>query len=129
MKHIFFALLLLPILTGAQKNVTFKASLIDYNEKKLPPYCGDLAVATALQFRLNSSLPPYKKGQQVVVIIPCPRELGEKFYVNGNSYEITVYDKSEYKSLEKIYAMHADLISRQTKLPVFWCKKLRKAFQ
>lgn len=111
----------------AQNKYTCKVKLIEYSSNKLPPYCGYFAFATTLKFELMDSINQYKKGQKILVIITCPRELGEKIYVNNQQYILTFCNDKERKKQEK-YGWSIFYTYKKEKLPTFWCEKLIQAF-
>lgn len=105
----------------------FKVKLIDYSTDMIPAHCGVVAFATNLKFELLENMDTLKKGQNILVTITCPRELGMEYYVNNHKYELTVYGNSkEDRKLTEEYPW--TIISykyKNGKLPRLWCKELK----
>lgn len=123
MKHIILIFLLLPFFSISQ-NHAFKAKLVDYKKDRMTPACGKSAFATTLKFELKEDVDSLKKGQNILVIITCPSDIGIK-YKNNNDYSITLCNVAEIKAKE-IYNWPMVYKYENEKLPKFWCQKIEK---
>ena len=126
MRYFVLTLLLIPTLILCKTSQSFKVKLIDYSTDKIPAYCGVIAFATTLKFELLENADPLKKGQNILVIIICPRELGIEHYVNNHQYELTVYGNSKQdKKLIEEYPWTIFNKYENEKHPGLWCKELK----
>jgi hypothetical protein len=119
--------MLVPIISLGQKSGFMKVKLIDYSEDKIPGYCGHMAFATTLKFKLINDFESLKSGQDILVIIARPREFGVENYINNQIYRLKIYGNSEEDGMHKnsswsIWYKYTD------KLPTFWSKELKKNF-
>lgn len=103
-----------------------KVKLVDYSENKIPAYCGYIAYATTLKFELLEDFDTLKKGQNILVIIACPREFGIENYINNQTYTLTIYGDSEEDRKHKNYGWSIWYKYDNEKLPKFWSKELKK---
>ena len=126
MKHLIFLFLFIPLLTICQNNLTFKAQLIDYTPDKIPAYCGYFAFVTTLKFQLSENVDTLKKGQNIILLIMCPREKGMDLYENEHEYYVTTYGESEEDKKEVSLAWSIVENYINEKIPKIWCKKLEK---
>ena len=126
MRHFTLILLLIPTLMFHKTSQSFKAKLIDYSTDKIPAYCGVFAFATTLKFELLENVDSLKEGQNILVIITCPRELGMENYVNNHQYELTVYGNSkEERKLTDEYPWTIAYKYENEKLARLWGKELK----
>ena len=111
---------------SCKTNHSFKVKLIDYSTDKIPAHCGIMAFATTLKFELLENVDALKKGQNILVVITCPRELGMENYVNNHQYELTVYGNSkEERKITEEYPWSIFYKYENEKLPRLWCKELK----
>lgn len=127
MRHLLMLFILVPIISLGQKSGFMKVKLIDYSEDKIAGYCGHMAFATTLKFKLINDIESLISGQDILVIIPRPREFGVENFINNQIYRLKIYSNSEE---DKMYENSSWSIwySYTDKLPTFWSKELKKNF-
>jgi hypothetical protein len=113
---------LLPSIAYGQ---VVKAQLIDFTPDKIGPYCGYSVAATMLKFRLLESVGNLKNRRKILVLLVCPREVGENAYVNKGIYLLTLNDIATQPK----WVQGAKLTSDYEKesLPRFWGTGLEQA--
>jgi hypothetical protein len=127
MRNLLMLFIFVPIISLGQKSGFMKVKLIDFSEDKIPAYCGHMAFATTLKFRLINDFDSLKSGQDILVIIPCPREFGIENFINNQIYRLKIYGNSKEDNINQnsswtIWYRYTD------KLPTFWLKELKKNF-
>jgi hypothetical protein len=121
MRYIILLLVLFPSLSFSQ--IT-KAKLIDFSEDKIPAFCGYQKAATTLKFVLTANFRSLKKGQNILVVITCPREFGINNYGNDRVYSLTLFEsKKEQKKIGDGWQIFYKY--ENEKLPRFWCKEIK----
>jgi len=126
MRHFALILLLTPTLMFCKTSQSFKVKLIEYSTDKIPAGCGVIAWATTLKFELLENADNLKKGQPILVIITCPRELGMENYVNNHQYELTVYGNSkEERKITEEYPWTIFHKYETENFPRLWGKELK----
>ena len=126
MRHFALILLLIPTLMFCKTSQSFNVKLIDYSTDKIPAGCGVIAFATTLKFELLENVGTLKKGQNILVIITCPRELGMENYMNNHQYELTVYGNSiEDRKLTEEYPWTIINKYENENFPRLWGKELK----
>ena len=101
MKNLIFIFFVIPDLTIAQTK-TFKATLVDYSKDKIPAYCGYQIARTTLKFELSENVHTLKRGDKILVVLTCPREMGMENYVNNQEYFLTIGKEIKNKESGKI---------------------------
>lgn len=122
MYRILLFCFLLPSIAYGQ---AVRAQLVDFTPDKIGPYCGYSVAATRLKFRLLEPAGNLKQGRKILVLIVCPREVGESAYVNKGTYLLTLNDPAT----EPKWLQGAKLASDYEKesLPRFWGTGLAQA--
>jgi hypothetical protein len=65
------------------------------NEISLSPYCGGIAFATVIEFKIISFSDSSWHGKQIAVIFTCPEFYGKDFFERGKKYEVVVSDQNQ----------------------------------
>jgi hypothetical protein len=81
------------------------------------PRCGDLMIAVAHAFRVNTVLQGKYKYQTIVILIPCPDSKGEHFFAAGGKYHVEASKSLEAASA---YTHYNDYPDRR----LFWSIKI-----
>ena len=124
--RIFILLIFLPFFSFGQTSQTLKVKLVDYSPDKIPAFCGDIAFATTLKFEIIFDNDNFKKGEQVLVIFSCPREMGDKMFVNNKDYLLTTYGNSKEDKKNTEYGWTIFYKYEKENLPRLWGKNLEK---
>jgi hypothetical protein len=125
MKHLLFFIFIIPIIAFGQTNLKLKVKLIDFSEDKIPAYCGYIAYATTLKFELIENYATLKKGQEILLIICCPRDFGIENYINQQAYDLTIFGDSEQDKKHKNYGWSIWYQYKDSQLPTYWSKELK----
>ncbi len=127
MKGQFLILLIfVSFISCGQTSQILKVKLIDYTPDKIPAFCGVIAWATTLKFEIISENANFKKGQQILVIFCCPREMGDTMFVNKQDYLITTCGSSKEDKELTEYDWTIFYKYEKESLQRFWNKSLEK---
>lgn len=121
----FFIFISFIFSTNGQTNAYIKIKLIDFSIVELPPKCGREPFGVTLKFELLENLDSMNKGENILVKIRCPIEIGVEDYKDNSSFKFSKYsDKEEIKMLEKDWIVWN--VYEKENLHTFWAIKIEK---
>lgn len=121
----FFIIISFTFSTFGQTKEFIEIKLVDFSNVELPPRCGREPFGVALKFELLENFDSINKGENILIIIRCPIEIGVEDYKDNSSFKFSKYsDKEEIKMLEKDWNVWN--VYGNENLPTFWANQIEK---
>ena len=121
----FFIIISFTFPTFGQTKEFIKIKLVEFSNVELPPKCGREPFGVTLKFELLENLDSMNKGENILIIIRCPIEIGVEDYKDNSSFKFSKYsDKEEIKMLEKDWIVWN--VYEKENLPTFWVNQIEK---
>ncbi|RXR31251.1 hypothetical protein EQG68_10210 [Flavobacterium piscinae] len=121
----FFTIISFTFSTFCQTKEFIKIKLVDFSSVELPPKCGREPFGVALKFELLENLDSTNKGENILIIITCPIEIGVENYKDNSHFKFSRYtDKEEIKMLEKDWNVWS--VYENENLPTYWADQIEK---
>lgn len=119
----FFILISFVLSTFGQTNKYIKIKLVDFSNVELPPKCGREPFGVTLKFELLENLDSINKGENILVKILCPSDIGVENYIDNSRFKfLKNSDKEEIKILVDEWIVWN--VYENENLPTFWALKI-----
>ena len=123
--YLTFFIISFTFSTFGQTKEFIKIKLVEFSNVELPPKCGREPFGVTLKFELLENLDSMNKGENILIIIRCPIEIGVEDYKDNSSFKFSKYsDKEEIIMLEKDWIVWN--VYEKENLPTFWAKQIEK---